>query len=141
MGSEPRLNIKLKPGWTPVKNVNAYMCFRETSANPGELQFSSAVHKPDKPIVKIPTEKGLIDMCRGMARDVRGGREISSLAGKCDFGSFGTVAVFGESPARFQVWVLSNGQDFILVTHTCAKAPDPSEVKEANEIALMTRLE
>lgn len=141
MSPEPRLSIRLKHGWTPVKNVKAYICIRAASTNPGELQFSSAVYKPDKHMAKVPTEEGLIEMCRGMARSVRGGREISSQSGTCDFGIFGTVVVCGESPARFQVWVLSNGRDFILVTHTGEKTPDPLEVKEANEIALMTRCE
>jgi len=139
---EPQLKIKLKHGWSPVKNVNAYMCFRAASANPSELQFSLAVRKTDRPIVVV-TEESLIGLCRRMhtTRGVPSGREVSSQSGKCDFGIFGTVVACGESPARIQVWMLSNGRDFILVTHTCEKIPDPAEVKEANEIALMTRCE
>jgi hypothetical protein len=44
----------------------------------------------------------------------------------------------GEAPVYFQVWVLSNGREFILVTHTCDREPTPDEIAEANEIALMT---
>jgi hypothetical protein len=68
-------------------------------------------------------------------------RDVSSRSGKCEFGIFGTVAVKGDAPAHFQAWVVSNQREFILITHTCAKEPDPLEIAEANEIALMTGLE
>ena len=142
MGSEPRLRIKLQRGWTPINNPKAYICIRETSAEPGEMQFSSAVYKPGRPLPKVVTEDGLIEMCRKiMAGEVPSGREILKQSGNCDFGAFGTVALRGESPAYFQAWVLSNGRDFILITHVCPKEPDPAEITEANEIALMTRCE
>lgn len=72
-----------------------------------------------------------------MASSVRGIKEKSSRSGSCEFGMFGTAIARGESPIYFQVWVLSNGREFILVTHTCDKEPDPDEVVEANHIALM----
>ena len=72
-----------------------------------------------------------------MASSVRGLTEKSSRSGSCEFGMFGTVIARGESPHYFQVWVLSNGREFILVTHTCDKEPGASEVAEANDIALM----
>ena len=73
-----------------------------------------------------------------MASNVRGLKEKSSRSGTCEFGMFGTVVAKGDYPAHFQVWVLSNEREFILVTHTCDKDPGAEEVTEANEIALMT---
>jgi hypothetical protein len=61
-------------------------------------------------------------------------REIKSLRSL----RFRTVVARGEAPVYFQVWVLSNGREFILVTHTCDREPTPDEIAEANEIALMT---
>lgn len=65
--------------------------------------------------------------------------EISQSSGPCDFGVFGTVIVAGSSPAYMQAWVVSNQQDFILITHICEKRPDAQEIEEAQAIALMTR--
>jgi hypothetical protein len=73
-----------------------------------------------------------------MASGVRGLKEKSSHSGTCEFGVFGTVTAKGDFPAHFQAWVLSNEREFILVTHTCDKNPDPEEIAEANQIALLT---
>jgi hypothetical protein len=133
-----QLDVKLLPGWMNVKNPKSYVCVRQTSTRPGEMQFSSAVYKPGAPPPIAVTGEKLIEMCRGMSKGVRGRREISSQFGNCDFGTFGTLAVRGESPAYVQVWVLTNGRDFILITHVCGEEPDPAEAKEANEIAIGT---
>jgi hypothetical protein len=36
---------------------------------------------------------------------------------------------------RIQIWCLSNGKDFINVTHLCPVEPPPEEIAEANQIA------
>jgi hypothetical protein len=132
----PKLKIRLRPGWQPAENPAIPTYKRTASADSGVLQFSVAQFRHGT--APNATEHTLVAMCEKLTSAVRGRRDVSSTSGTCDLGMYGTVAVHGESPVRFQTWVLSNGHDFILVTHTCGSAPDPEEVREAHEIALMT---
>jgi len=139
MQTQPRLKVKLFEGWRPVENPRTLATYvRGDTSNSGSLQFSLAQYQ--RGILSSVTEDTLLGLCQKLAGSVRGRRDVSSGSGKCEFGLFGTVTAKGDSPAHFQVWVISNGREFILITHTCAKEPDPQEVAEANEIALMTGL-
>jgi len=33
-----------------------------------------------------------------------------------------------------QVWIITDGRDYILATHICSDGPDPVEVQETQEI-------
>jgi hypothetical protein len=77
-------------------------------------------------------------MCEKLTSNIRGRRDITTASDACDFGIYATVIAYGDSPVRLQAWLLSNRQEFILITHTCGSEPDPEEVREAHEIALMT---
>jgi hypothetical protein len=132
-----RLKIRLHRAWRQVENPNALPTYtRGDGSSSGILQFSLAQFRPGA--APKTSEQTLIGMCEKLASGVRGQKDKSSGSGKCEFGTFGTVVAKGDSPTRFQVWVLSNQREFILVTHTCEKEPDAQEVAEANEIALMT---
>jgi hypothetical protein len=129
--------VRLHQGWREVQVPNAPVTYvRSGPSSQGALQFSLAQFKagplPDS------SEQTLLAMCEKLANNVRGLREKSSRSGPCDLGTLGTVVVRREAPVYFQVWVLSNGREFILVTHTCDREPTPDEIAEANEIALMT---
>ena len=76
-----------------------------------------------------------------MTEKVRGRKSISKSSGECAFGKYGTVIAKGEAPEHVQIWMLSNKREFILITHTCASDPDPEEIEEASQIALMTSCE
>jgi hypothetical protein len=137
MANEPRLKVRLYNGWRQLESREGPVTyFREGSSDSGALQFSVAQHRPGP--VPGAGEEMLIALCEKLTSKVRNRRDASSRSGKCEFGIFATVAVKGDSPAHFQAWVLSNHREFILVTHTCEKQPDPQEIAEANEIALMT---
>ena len=132
----PKLRIRLRSGWHPADNPAIPAYKRAASADSGALQFSIAQFRHGT--APNATEQTLVAMCEKLTGSVRGRKNISSTSGTCDFGIYGTAAVQGDAPVRFQAWVLSNGREFILVTHTFGSAPDPEEVREANEIALMT---
>jgi hypothetical protein len=133
----PRLKVRLYQGWREVQIPNALATYvRGDESNSGKLQLSLAQFRPGK--LPNANEQLLIALCEKLASGVRGPKEKSSHSGTCEFGIFGTVVVKGDAPAHCQVWVLSNEREFILVTHTCDKDPDPEEVTEANQIALMT---
>jgi len=131
-----KLKIRLRPGWQPAGNPTIPTYKRTVSPESGALQFSIAQFRNGT--VPNATEQTLVAMCEKLTGGVRGRRDVSSASGACDFGIYGTVAVLGDSPVRFQAWVVSNGTEFILVTHTCGSEPDPEEVREASEIALLT---
>ena len=131
-----KLRIRLRAGWHPADNPAIPTYTRSANTDSGALQFSVAQFRNGA--VPNASEETLVAMCEKLTTNVRGRRDVVTASGKCDLGMYGTVAVHGDSPIRFQAWVLSNGQDFVLVTHTCASEPDEEELREANEIALMT---
>ena len=132
----PKLRIRLRPGWQPAENPAIPTYKRSASTDSGALQFSIAQFRHGT--APNATEQTLVALCEKLTSSVPGRREVATASGTCDFGIYGTAAVQGGAPVRFQAWVLSNGREFILVTHTCGSAPDPEEVREATEIALMT---
>lgn len=130
----PRLKIKLHNGWSPVDNSNGPATYVKGSSC---LQFSQAQYKGDK--LSLDTQKQ-VSICEGLTRKMRGRRDMLSGSGNCELGVFGTVVAKGDEPAYMQVWVLSNGNDLVLVTHICEQEPGAAEVEEARAIALMTTL-
>jgi hypothetical protein len=75
------------------------------------------------------------------ADKVQGGRIVSSSSGKCAFGFYGTVFVEAANPDHFEVSVLSNQREFILVTHTGSGKINPAVMNQTHQIALMTGCE
>jgi hypothetical protein len=133
----PRLKVRLHPAWREIQTSSGPATYvRGGESKSGALQFSLAQFLPGR--LPSTSEQLLIGMCEKFASGVRGLKEKSSRSGTCEFGMFGTVVAKGDYPNHVQAWVLSNEREFILVTHTCDKDPDPQEVNEANEIALMT---
>lgn len=125
-----KLRIRLRPGWHPADNPTIPTYTRAASTDSGVLQFSVAQFRHGA--VPNATEQMLVAMCEKLTTNVRGRRDVATASGKCDLGMYRTVAVHGDSPVRFQAW------DFVLVTHTSGSERDDEELREANEIALMT---
>jgi hypothetical protein len=135
---EPQLRLKLIPGWLPQENPNGPVTYvRGTGAEPGTLQFSVAQRRNGTP--QNASEAALLSLCEKVTGKVEGRVQLSRTSGTCQFGLFASVTVKGEAPAYMQAWVLHNKVDFILVTHiSYVDQPGPQEIKEANEIALLT---
>jgi hypothetical protein len=134
---EPRLKLKLYDGWRQTQNPGGPATYvRGSGPNPGALQFSIARRKNG--MAQDAAEDALIGICEKVTGNVQGRTEVSRSSGKCEFGIFGTLTVKGNSPVYMQAWVVSNRSDFILITHICNSPPDTQEIKEANQIALMT---
>lgn len=135
----PELKLRVHDGWRKRENPGGPATyFRGNGPKPSALQFSAARPRPG--VVHHTSGEELISMCEKLTHGVKGRIELSRASGKCGFGIFGTLAVKGSSPAYMQAWVLSNHNDFILVTHICETSPDAQEMKEVNEIALLTGL-
>ena len=127
------LKIKLPKGWSDYDNPDGPPTYvRELSETPGPLQISWAEYKKGE--IPNPSANDLKEMAEDFGEKHGFGDLVESSNNPCEFGTMGT-AVFrsGEHP-RIQVWHLSNGKDFITVTHICPTEPDPIEVREAQEI-------
>jgi hypothetical protein len=127
------LIIPTDENWVRVDTSGGPLTFTRRATG-SALQFSGAQHRPGN-LSAVGTDM-LVGICRKFTGKVEKAQEIGSGSGGCRFGLFGTVTVQGSEPAHFQVWVLSNGQAFILVSHTCNLVPGAEEIAEANEIAL-----
>jgi hypothetical protein len=80
-----------------------------------------------------PSTDDLVEMSRHLGEEQNLGELVESSGSVCDFGKFGT-AIFRSPDQRIQIWHLSNGRDFITVTHIAPPNPDPEEVREVQEI-------
>jgi len=56
------------------------------------------------------------------------------------FGKLGSTVYRSSEFPRSQVWYLSDGKDFIMVTHICGEEPDPQELVEVDQIVHMLTL-
>jgi hypothetical protein len=136
MAMKPALNIVLPKNWRNVSGENPdgppTFC-RENDAC-GALQVSiQALYQGGA--VPNPKPEDLIDPAEDVARSADEQIEIRGRSsGRCALGNYGTVLVSIPEFEWFQVWVLSNGRDFVLATHTCESEPTEDEVNEASSI-------
>lgn len=135
----PQLKVKLFRGWTQIANPNGPATYVRGNNPDSCLQFSFATYLQGA--LPNTTEELLIRICEKMAGKIGNGTVVLKSSGKCAFGLYGSVIAKAKSPAHFQIWVVSDQQQFILITHTCANEPIPDEMSEANEMALMTGCE
>jgi hypothetical protein len=85
--------------------------------------------------------KALIGCAEYGAGNLEGGTITERASGPCAFGSFGAAVARTTDGGRLHVWVLSDGWDFILATHTCDREPDPAEIQGAQAIVDRVLLE
>ena len=127
------LNIKLPKGWSDYDNPHGPPTYvRELSETPGPLQISWAEYKGGT--LPNPTADDLKHMAEEFGEKHDFGDLVESSNSPCVFGTMGTAVFRSSENPRIQMWHLSNGRDFIMVTHICPTEPDPIEVREAQEI-------
>jgi hypothetical protein len=128
-----RLQIKLPPTWAQVNNPDGPATFcRESSSTPGPLQVSWAEYSGGT--IPNPSAADLKQMAEDFGKQHSFGDLIESFSSPCVFGTLGTAVFRSEENPRIQMWHLSNGRDFIMVTHICPTDPEPIEVQDAQEI-------
>ncbi len=130
-----RANVKLPKGWADHSKENpdgppTYL--RDLSRVPGPLQFSLTLYRGGA--IPNPSGEDLQKMCEEFGVQHAVGELVESHCGTCELGIFGTAVFQSAEYPRFQVWRVSNGRDFIMVTHICPEVPDPAEVTETQEI-------
>jgi hypothetical protein len=129
-----RPNIPLLPGWvdetTQGSATNAY--FRNPTRS-GPLQVSWAEFAGGR--APQVSEARLLEIALKTGGQFGCGPPFERASGPCALGTYAT-AKFSLPPDRCfgQVWVLSNGADFVIATYMSAREPDPIEVTEAQQI-------
>lgn len=127
------LNIKLPNGWSDYDNPDGPPTYvRELSETPGPLQISWAEYKSGA--IPNPSADDLKRMAEEFGEKHDFGELVESSSSPCAFGTLGTAVFRSSENPRIQMWHLSNGRDFIMVTHICPTKPDAVEVREAQEI-------
>jgi hypothetical protein len=129
------LQVTLPAGWRDYTDevpggLTTFM--RDHGAPRGVLQLSVTLYKRGK--VPNPSEADLMSFAQAMAVRQKHPKLVESYGGACALGTLGTAIFHTDDFPRFQVWFLSNGQDFILATYICDQEPEPAEVAEAQAI-------
>jgi len=128
-----RLKIQIPKSWAAQENPNGPATFcRHLSHIPGPLQVSWAEYSHGS--IPNPSVQDLQRMAVEFGQKNGCGDLFESGSSSCVFGSMGTAIFRSSQHPRIQLWFLSNGRDFINVTHICPTEPDPIEVQEAQVI-------
>jgi hypothetical protein len=126
-----RLKIQIPRHWARSNDgTPTFICL--TSETSGALQISFGEYTSGE--IPNPTPEDLQEMSTGFGKKNNLGHLIESSCGPCLFGTMGTAVFRSTEHARFQIWFLSNGRDFIMATHISIDEPDPAEVADAQEI-------
>lgn len=128
-----RLRVQLIDGWSDYsqENPNGPALFlRDNSVNPGALQVSLTEYREGK--IPNPSTNDLIELSVRTGNERNFGELVETNSGDCALGKYGTAIFRSSEYPRIQVWYLSNGRDFGLVTHIGAN--NSKEITEAQKI-------
>jgi hypothetical protein len=130
------VRVLLLPNWVDCSEDYAgghgTFCRQGNDAT-GALQVSLQAEYKSGPEPN-PTGDDLIDFARDLGERHRFGKVVETRAGVCALGTFGSAVFQSAENPLTQVWYLSDGRDFVLVTFVCVAPPTPEEVAEAREM-------
>lgn len=138
-----KLFVWLPDTWTNLSDQNPggpfTVCWEDRAAT-GALQVSVAEYADGRK--PHPTPEGLQVLATSFGQRRDWGELRTASSGACVLGAYGTASfthrgVPPDSQAAFsQVWFLSNGLDFVLVTFLAMSAPVSQELHDAERIAM-----
>jgi hypothetical protein len=129
-----RLAVELPRGWLDVSHENPggpSTFARDGDQASGALQLSVQAEYRGG-VVPNPRAEDLVAFAEGVATKGGDTEVRGRSSGRCALGLYGTVLCRVPGYSWCQVWVLSNGTDFVLATHTCVEEPSEAEVNEAS---------
>lgn len=137
-----QLEIRLLPNWADVSGENPggpATYARTNSKGSGALQVSlAAEYRGGR--VPNPSQQDLIRLAQGYGESQQAGSLVSAASGDCQLGTYGTAVFRSAANPHLQLWLLSNGRDFVLATHVCVVEPETAECTEAQQIVSMIGL-
>jgi hypothetical protein len=131
-----RLKVTLLQGWTDSskENLGGPATFsRGGNDAVGALQVSLQAEYVSGPEPN-PSDNDLIRFARRLGEQHDFGELVETLGGSCEVGLFGSAIFHSDEWPHSQVWYMSDGRDFVLVTFICAASPTSDELAEAREI-------
>jgi hypothetical protein len=139
---ENTLVVQLVTGWIDIshENRNGPPTFVRENEGNGVLQISvQAEFVGGKQ--PLPTPEALVDLAERTMMSAGTEVEIRGRAtGQCAIGHYGTALARVDDVSWFQIWVMSNGADFIMASLVCEDEPAEKEVGEASWIVKNTTL-
>jgi hypothetical protein len=127
-----RLKIQLHPTWYQDKKNDGPATFCRANSS-SAFQVSWAEKKGGA--IPNPSGKDLIAFALNFGAQNNFGEVVESRDGTCRFGNYGTAIFRSTKHSRIQLWIVSNGRDFIFATHICDQVPSNEEISEAQSIA------
>ena len=135
-----RLNIKLFGGWRQAANTgytasdtnngNAATFYRGQRDNSLTIYWSES----QSPVKISPDDlKDTAVRFGGPTNDSN--VLLNSSGGLCAFGSVGTAIFHSAAWPRIRIWIVTNERYYSIEgVYTCSKAPDPTEVREVQNM-------
>jgi hypothetical protein len=137
-----RLRVDLPGNWLDISATNPggapTYCRREGGGR-GALQISLQAEWKGGSLPD-PTPDRLLELAERIALHQSACSIEAQSTGTCAIGSFGSVVARTPECAHMQVWVLSDGRDFVLATHVAMESPPEAEVAEAARIVMGVQL-
>ena len=123
-----RLAVPLPPGWGPADDPCEPPGY-DRAGGVGLVQVSVcaeclAGQVPD------PTPDDLAELARDYGLRHGAGEMVETDSGPCRLGHYGSAVFRSADFPRTGLWFLSDGRDFVLVTHVCPEEPGAEEVAE-----------
>jgi hypothetical protein len=136
-----KLRLWLPDCWTNITDQNPdgpiTVCLDDPAAT-GALQLSIAEYV--KGAEPVQTAAELVELAESFGNRHRWGKLVSSSGSDCVMGRYGTAAFVPETtastgvPAYQQVWFVSNGWDFVLITFISMSPLSTRELSDAQRI-------
>ncbi|WP_133166930.1 hypothetical protein [Solimicrobium silvestre] len=124
----------MPPSWVDLSSENAdgpSTFIKEDPESTGALQISIQAEYHGGTIPN-PIPEQLVSYAEGIVNKNAHVQIRGRSTGKCKMGTYGTVLASLLRHSWCQIWVLSNGNDFVLASHTSVDEPSEAEVNEAS---------
>ncbi|MFZ6757842.1 hypothetical protein ACO0K9_11595 [Undibacterium sp. Ji50W] len=129
-----RLVVELPPGWGDHSSENAdgpATFIKEDSESPGALQISIQAEYRGGAIPN-PIPEQLVTFAERIVKKNADVQIRGRSTGQCNIGTYGSILASFSGISWCQIWVLSNGKDFVLASHTSVDEPSEAEVNESS---------
>ena len=130
-----QLEVSTPPNWHNAQDAASksnVTLRRGEGTDAGLLQMSLALYRGGQ--IPNPSAQDLERQARDYGGKIGYGEPRESSSGSCALGLYGTAVFLPSARMRAQLWFVSNGRDFVLVSYVCPAAPATGEVAEAQAI-------
>jgi hypothetical protein len=127
-----RLKIQLQTNWVPVNDNDgpATFCRQESGS---AFQISWGEYVGEQKLRKLDTEE-LKQQAASFGQQNGWGELVESSFGQTGFGSFGSSVFRSATHPHMQLWLITDGNAYMLATHICDRVPGDDELAEVRQI-------